>query len=346
MNLINEIDFSKKNIKFLKYKTNNLNFINKIFYNLKFFKVLCLLFIYIFIIISIVNNLFESYNKFNNLKPNTSFNINKYNKDFNFAEYENHIITNKMKQKASWILSMNEVNFFNGIIRKYKPKYCLEIGVAQGGSSILLLNAIQDIQNSILISIDLNKKVYNDPTKNTGYRVNEYFPELSKKWKLFTGDQPHKFLVKLKMKFDFVFLDSSHFAPGELINFIEVLPFLNQNCIIVFHDIIWHFTKKNKIYPSNIVLYPAIYGDKIPLITNNGYIDNIGAVFLYNCQENHYLDYFLLLLNFWEYMPSDNQIKDLIKFIKKYYKRKIYLKIFETAVKKNRISIENHNKSY
>ena len=69
-------------------------------------------------------------------------------------------------------------------------------------------------------------------------------------------------------------------------------------------------------------------------------------MFLYNCQENHYLDYFLLLLNFWEYMPSDNQIKDLIKFIKKYYKRKIYLKIFETAVKKNRISIENHNKSY
>ena len=84
------------------------------------------------------------------------------------------------------------------------------------------------------------------------------------------------------MKFDFVFLDTVHMAPGELLNFIELLPFLNDNAILVIHDILWHFTSKKKFYPSNVHLYPAIYGDKILLKNSDGSIGNMGAVFLYN----------------------------------------------------------------
>lgn len=83
-----------------------------------------------------------------------------------------------------------QLNFINGLIRKYKPKNCLEIGVADGGSSILILNAIQDIQNSSLVSLDLNIQLYYDQSKMTGYRVNQYFPELTQNWKLLTGKQP------------------------------------------------------------------------------------------------------------------------------------------------------------
>ena len=109
----------------------------------------------------------------------------------------------------------NQPYFINGLIRKFKPKNCLEIGVANGGSSILILNAIKDIPDSILISIDLNTQLFSDKSKKTGYRVNQYFPELTKKLKLFIGQQPHKFLIKLNMKFDFVFLDTAHSAPGK-----------------------------------------------------------------------------------------------------------------------------------
>ena len=65
-----------------------------------------------------------------------------------------------------------------------------------GGSSILILNSIKDIENSVLVSLDLNYRMYNVPNKLTGYRVNNYFPELSKKWKLYTGAQAHIFLDK------------------------------------------------------------------------------------------------------------------------------------------------------
>jgi predicted O-methyltransferase YrrM len=146
-------------------------------------------------------------------------------------------------------LEGNQSYFINVLIRKFKPKNCLEIGVANGGSSILILNAIKDIPDSCLISLDLNTKLFTDKSKKTGYRVNQYFPELTKNWKLFTGQQPHKFLIKLNMKFDFVFLDTAHYAPGEILNFIELLPFLNENAIFVLHDLLYHFRKKKSFIP-------------------------------------------------------------------------------------------------
>jgi len=210
----------------------------------------------------------------------------------------------------------------------------------------LILNALKDIPDSSLISIDRNTQLFNDQTKNTGFRVNKYFPELTKSWKLFTGQLPHKFLTKLNMKFDFVFLDTAHTAPGEILNFIELLPFLNENAIIVLHDILWHFSSKINFYPSNVYLYPVIHGDKVLLKNKDGSLGNIGGIFLYNNQEKYYLDYFFLLLAFWEYMPEDKEINDLRIFIKKFYKKNIYLKIFDTAVINNKISILNHQKYY
>ena len=108
----------------------------------------------------------------------------------------------------------------------------------------------------------------------------------------------------------------------------------------VLHDLFWHFSRviSTKFFPSCISLIPAIYGDKIFLYNAKEGVSNIVAAFLYPNQNTHYLDYFLLLLNFWEYIPKDNQIRDLRAFIRKYYKNKIYIKIFDTAVRYNKIA--------
>lgn len=247
-----------------------------------------------------------------------------------------------MKEKAEWMLSINEVYLLNGIIRKFKPKNCLEIGVSRGGSSVLILNAIKDIKDSLLISLDLNEKLFINKTLETGYIVKEYFPELAKNWKLFKGDQPHKFLDKLNIKFDFLFLDTSHYTPGEIINIIEALPFLKDYAIVVLHDIIWHFWATNdfkeaKFTPTQIYLLSSLYGEKIYIKKEMDQFENIGAAILYPNQEKHYINYFLLLLSFWEEIPTENQINDLKIFIKKYYKNEKYLNIFNSAVEKNKI---------
>lgn len=225
---------------------------------------------------------------------NKNNNNRKYDINFNYADYDKEIITDNIKKNSGWILGLKEAQFINGLIRKNRLKKCLEIGLAQGGSSILILNAIKDIENSLLVSLDLNIELYNNSNKLTGYRVNKYYPELAKNWKLFTGAQAHKFLVKLNLKFDFLFLDTTHVSPGEILNFIEALPFLNENAIVVIHDLLWHFGKviNTKLFPSCIALISALYGDKI--FVNNRDVSNIGAVFLYKNQNKHYLDYFLL----------------------------------------------------
>ena len=271
----------------------------------------------------------------------------KFDINFKYHNYQRKMVTEKMKYYSLWQLSGYQPYFINGIIRKYKPRKCLEVGVAHGGSSIIILNAIKDIRNSFLVSLDLNTELYCNNKFKTGYRVQKYFPELTKKWKLYTGDQSHKFLDKLNLKFDFLLLDTAHFSPGELINIIEILPFLEESAIIVLHDIFYHLPsnhyyipKENKFHPSNILLMTSLYGDKVIIERNDRKLDNIGAIRLYPNQKKYYLNYFILLLTPWEYMPKENHIRDLRKFIKKYYKKEIYLNLFNKAVEENRIYIK------
>lgn len=332
VNTEKDFSFKKTEIKSFAYLS-----IKKLF-NIKNILVIIIIFLSSIILIqrkTIFNLKKSSYNDIITNKNNNDF---KYNINFNYEDYDKEIITDKIIKNSGFILSLKEAQFINGLIRKNKLKNCLEIGVAHGGSSALILNSIKDIENSLLVSLDLNKEMYNNKNKLTGYRVKKFFPELAKNWKLYTGDQAHKFLIKLNMKFDFLFLDSAHVSPGEILNFIEALPFLNENAIVVVHDLFWHFGKviRSKFYPSCISLIPAIFGDKVFINQRNKSISNIGAVFLHSNQKKHYLDYFLLLLNFWEYIPTDTQINDLRVFINKYYKDKIYINIFDTAVRKNK----------
>ena len=256
--------------------------------------------------------------------------------NFEYHNYERELITERMKNNSGWELLGNEPYFINGIIRKFKPKKCLEIGVSSGGSSILILNAIKDIRNSFLISMDINNRFYRDPNLEVGYNVKN-FPELLNKWKLFTGKQPHHFLEKLNIKFDFLFLDTVHSTPGEIINIIEVLPFLEENAIVIIHDITLHLSTKEKFHPSNILLFSGLVGKKIFIPNNEQGFENIGAILLGPNQYKYYKNYFLLLCSPWEYFPDEKHIKELKYFISKYYKNKIYLDLFKKAVLMNRV---------
>ena len=72
------------------------------------------------------------------------------------------------------------------------------------------------------------------------------------------------------MKLDFIFIDIAHESPGEILNLIEVLAFINENAIILIQYIFWHFTRRSppppkeiKFSPSSIYLISVLYGDKV-----------------------------------------------------------------------------------
>ena len=189
-----------------------------------------------------------------------------------------------------------------------------------------------------------------------GENAKKYFPELTRnnKWQLYTGEQPHKFLDKLNLKFDFLFLDTVHYTPGELINIIEAIPFLEENAIIILHDTMLHLPtindyylpREGKFHPSQIFLMTSLPGYKVIIEDEEKGAENIGAVFLNSNNENDYLNLFLLLLSPWEYMPSNIHIEELRAFISKYYKKKIFLHLFNRAVEENKIYINKFKSIY
>jgi hypothetical protein len=83
-------------------------------------------------------------------------------------------------------------------------------------------------------------------------------------------------------------------------------------------------------------------GEKIILTSKNNNIDNIGAVILYPNQEKYYLNYFLLLLSPWNYIPNDTFIDELIKFVKTYYKKEIYISLFNRSIEENKLYIKKY----
>ena len=133
----------------------------------------------------------------------------------------------------------NQREFILGIIRKYMPKKILELGVYNGGSSVVILNAIKDIKNSHLYSIDLNG------AKWVGNCIKKDFSYLSVKWTLFKGNMATKYIETIGNKIDMAMIDTSHFEPGEILDFLIILPFLKEEAIVIFHDIDHQITQAN-----------------------------------------------------------------------------------------------------
>ena len=329
----NNIKFKSIKIESNHFKKLSLNFTQKL---TKKFLIIFLSLSFL-ILTSIILTIYS-------LNKSQEFNIN-----FDYSNYDKNIITEEMIQKASWNLTNEEAFIINGIIRKHKPKKCLEIGVGKGGTSLLILNAIKDIKNSLLVSIDLHHHVKEEPSKFVGYKVQKFFPDiLNGNWKLFLGDMPFNFLRKLHFKFDFVIIDTSHTMPGEVLNIIEVLPFLEENAIIIFPNLLSHMknvynnfniTSNNNILkstPTSVLLMSSLVGKKKIIYNKNKIMGNIGIIFLEKNQEKYYQNYFLLLLCLWENMLTDEQIFQMRLFIEKYYKNEECINIFENAILYNK----------
>ena len=98
-----------------------------------------LIIINLFIIIIFVIHSSKKRNNFNSIEINTKI----IEEDFDYHNYERELITQKIIEYSGYDKIDNEPYFLNGIIRKLKPKKCLEIGVARGGSSITLFDIIE-----------------------------------------------------------------------------------------------------------------------------------------------------------------------------------------------------------
>ena len=151
---------------------------------------------------------------------------------------------------------------------------------------------------------------------------------------------------------DMVLIDSSHFEPGEILDFLIVLPFLSEEAIIIMHDIANQITaprkyrgwlgKRNEWAPY--IIFNSIRG-KIYLPSGNNLLThNIGAKKLDINQKQYFHEYFRVLGGQWQYFPKEEYIKEMHEYIKKYYDSDC-LNIFNEAVNFNRKFVKDNPKT-
>ncbi|MCL2284600.1 MAG: class I SAM-dependent methyltransferase [Fibromonadales bacterium] len=241
----------------------------------------------------------------------------------------------------------SEKRFLFGLIRHFKPKNILEVGVSSGGGAGLMLNAIKDMKESTLTSIDFLKQAYRYPDKPVGFvalRENASNPQ----WTLVSGKDPSEVIECFDKKFDFALIDTQHIHPIETMNFLSVLPFLEDGAIVVLHDLSLYMhasyfsdlSNFPRISLATRYLFNSVVGEKITVSSNDKeYIStwklpNIGA-FQVTGDTRKYIDgVFYSLALPWGFTPEDNILDSVHNIIENHYD-KTKLALFDDAVRAN-----------
>lgn len=230
-------------------------------------------------------------------------------------------------------MSSGERLFLAEMLLKTRPRKCLEVGVSAGGSSVIMLSALHSLYGDdmpALHSIDLCERYYRDNSLETGFQVNN-FPHLKPFHKLFTGGLACEFMEEIGGGIDFVLLDTVHFLPGELLDYLMVLPYLSDNATIVLHDTNIHTiegkTSKREWEFSNNLLLSAIHGKKFIMgdfclqhpIKSFPQMPNIGAVKINSDTKKMIFNVINLLSIGWRYSPTPQQLELILKYVENKY---------------------------
>lgn len=214
--------------------------------------------------------------------------------------------------------------FLCGLIKQYRPKKIVEVGVAAGGTTAVVLNCISMLEmETEIYSVDKSEKYYLDGNKRTGYLAEECKKYLDKEVKHYMrlGGYLPEYLDEIGDNIDFLILDTVHTLPGELIDFLACLPKLRGGAIVVLHDILLNHEcfKVNAI--ATRVLFSSVAGKKIICKGKDNQYNYIGlGAFEVTEETRNYIEnVFSSLMLTWNYIPDDVQIRLYREHFLKYY---------------------------
>lgn len=144
-------------------------------------------------------------------------------------------------RRPSWVggeISAADCVFLAGLVASTGARNVVEIGVASGWSSAVILHALESagMANYAVNGIDLSPTFYLDASRPTGAAVAEMLPELEGHYVLHTGRLAYEVTPELG-PIGLGFIDANHLHPWATLDLIALLPFLSAGAWVAMHDI-------------------------------------------------------------------------------------------------------------
>ncbi len=249
-----------------------------------------------------------------------------------------------------------ESGFLCGLLKKFKPKKILEVGVSGGGTSVIIRKALEilGLDETVHFSGDLAENYYRK--SNSGLATEYQYAVACKekvisegKHKLYIGKYLPEYIDEIGADIDFIILDTVHSAPGELLDLLVAIPYLSPTALVVFHDLaLDHQSLFRQSYSINKCLFDSVDGEKYFNVCGTdidtdmiyGYPD-IGGVVIEN-KENCIRDLFSMLGLFWAYMPSDRELEIYRQKYSSLYSPE-YIELFDLTVKVQKHTWKYHS---
>lgn len=257
----------------------------------------------------------------------------------------------RVTEKFLCEMSREEHGFLCGIIRLCNPKKILEIGVAEGGTTAVIMTALNKLKlSSEVISVDINKNLYCNSQLETGYvyKLLQKTIEGNSSHKFLFGHTVARWLEHIGGNIDFVIIDTTHILPGELLDFLAIYPFLSKDAMIILHDTNLNYERTLEKNIDTILHSGASIATKILLSTAVGekYVNgaenylNIGAIKVNSDTEKYIADVFWTLSLTWSCCIEDKILEEYRSLYLKWYSSEC-IRMFDIAVDNNRVMNRN-----
>jgi methyltransferase family protein len=142
---------------------------------------------------------------------------------------------------AAGALPRHDAAFLVDVIHANQPTTIVEIGVASGVSSAVILSALDALPNPesrTLRSCDIAPRCYFDSQYATGEAVQSMYPSPQARWVLNTDLDPRRLSqTTAPGSIDLLFIDANHYHPWPLLDLLHMSVAAKPWSWVVLHDI-------------------------------------------------------------------------------------------------------------
>ncbi len=233
--------------------------------------------------------------------------------------------------------------FLCGLIKRFLPGKIVEVGVANGATSAVILQCLSDLGIAAsLHSVDIRYKNYGKKDREIGYLGGQAAELLgAENYRLWKGTALPGVIKKIGPGIDLLILDTNHKLPGETLDFLIALPFMSEGAVVCVHDIRQnHSALNHKGEIGTNALFNSVAAEKYidPDPIREPDYPNIGAFRIVPDTKKYIMNVFGSLTQNWLYIPDDKQMADYERIIREYYGEEANW-LFDRAVMMNRISL-------